>query len=253
MDTCPGTLPGTIVDPATGCSLDQLCPCDGPQGTDLEWNNHGQFVSCVTKASNTFRTLGLMTNAQKNAYVSAAGQSACGADPCKGNPLKNKASSPNSPALSLKVLSFAAAGLQAPNHARVFAGLTEVLANNQGQFVIPLRDAAGKVIKDDLAANKLQSSALPRGSYVVLRAGDGTVTQGLFGFMKKSSVSMSLTSGFVGASYGGVHNLSFEKQGDGVALLGKAGQDEFWKEVGQVRIQSTVTTAADLVKISVCQ
>ena len=252
-DNCAATLPGHLADPANGCAIDQLCPCEGPLGQDLEWNNHAQYVSCVKSAATTFNKKGLITNAVKNAYNTAAQAGECGTNPCAGNPLKNKASSPNSPALSISLLSFASSGAQAPATKRVFAGTTEIQPNASGVYVVPLRDSTGKVIKDALEPNRIQASSLPRGSFVVLRGGDGTVVQGLMGFMKKSAVSMDVSSSYNGAEHGGVRNLTFEHQGDGIALLGKANQDEFWKEIGKLHMKMTVTTAADLVKTHVCE
>ena len=77
-DLCAETFLGEIVDPGTGCSIDQLCPCDGPRGTNVSWRNHGKFVSCVAKSSGSFVDLGLITEFEKDAIVSSAAQSSCG-------------------------------------------------------------------------------------------------------------------------------------------------------------------------------
>jgi YVTN family beta-propeller protein len=77
-DICAFTPAGTPVDAATGCSIAQLCPCAGPRGTTQSWKNHGQYVSCVSQSAQSFVQQGLITAAQKNAIVSAAGQSSCG-------------------------------------------------------------------------------------------------------------------------------------------------------------------------------
>ena len=77
-DICAGTPLGTIVDPGTGCSIAQLCPCDGPRGSTESWRNHGKFVSCTAKASEGFVDMGLITDAEKSSIVSDAKQSACG-------------------------------------------------------------------------------------------------------------------------------------------------------------------------------
>jgi len=77
-DVCGLTSLTAVVDPTTGCSLIQLCPCAGPQGTTVAWTNHGQYQSCVAKSANSFVTLGLITPAQKDATISAAAQSSCG-------------------------------------------------------------------------------------------------------------------------------------------------------------------------------
>jgi hypothetical protein len=77
VDACPGTAAGTTVD-ATGCSIDQLCPCEGPFGSAGSWTNHGQYVSCVAHTAESFLAQGLITAAEKDATVSAAGRSSCG-------------------------------------------------------------------------------------------------------------------------------------------------------------------------------
>ena len=70
-DACVPTPQGEVVN-ATGCSIAQLCPCDN------EWKNHGKYVSCVAHTTKDFVDLGLITNGEKDAIVSAAGQSSCG-------------------------------------------------------------------------------------------------------------------------------------------------------------------------------
>jgi hypothetical protein len=77
-DVCAFTDFGEVVDGDTGCSIAQLCPCDGPRGTTQSWKNHGQYVSCVAKTSTNFRKQGLITNQQRDDIVSAAAQSSCG-------------------------------------------------------------------------------------------------------------------------------------------------------------------------------
>ena len=69
-DHCPGTTDGPV--DADGCSITQLCPCAGP------WTNHGAYVSCVAHETTRFVGLGLLTNKQRSALVSTAGQSDCG-------------------------------------------------------------------------------------------------------------------------------------------------------------------------------
>jgi len=72
VDACPQTAIGQVAD-ATGCSIAQLCPCNG------DWKNHGAFVSCNAKQTERFVSLLLMTSWEKDAWMSAAGQSSCGA------------------------------------------------------------------------------------------------------------------------------------------------------------------------------
>lgn len=78
IDVCAFTPLGETIDPTTGCSIGQLCPCSGPRGTTQPWKNHGQYVSCVTKSAQSFVQMGLITTTEKDAIVSAAGQSSCG-------------------------------------------------------------------------------------------------------------------------------------------------------------------------------
>jgi hypothetical protein len=77
-DVCEFTPAGELIDPSTGCSIGQLCPCEGPQGSSEPWKNHGKYVSCVTKAANDLKALGLITEEQKGQITAEAAQSACG-------------------------------------------------------------------------------------------------------------------------------------------------------------------------------
>jgi hypothetical protein len=76
LDACPGTDPGAVVD-ANGCSIEQLAPCSGPASGGT-WKNHGQYVSTVAQAAETFVASGLITEAQAEEIVSQAAQSHCG-------------------------------------------------------------------------------------------------------------------------------------------------------------------------------
>lgn len=70
-DQCPGT-PTSVVVNADGCSLAQLCPCNGP------WRNHGEYVRCaITHAWQFFRA-GLITAEQRREFVRNAIRSDCG-------------------------------------------------------------------------------------------------------------------------------------------------------------------------------
>lgn len=70
-DACLPTPAGQVVN-ASGCSLAQLCPCSNG------WKNHGAYVSCNARQSNAFVEAGLMTQAEKDAWMSQAGSSTCG-------------------------------------------------------------------------------------------------------------------------------------------------------------------------------
>jgi len=77
-DECATTPIGAITDPAHGCSIAQLCPCEGRRGAVMPWRNHGKYVSCVAHAADEFANAGLISQTAKNAAVSAAARSSCG-------------------------------------------------------------------------------------------------------------------------------------------------------------------------------
>ena len=77
-DLCADTPQGEIIDPSSGCTIAQLCPCDAPQGTTTQWRNHGKYISCTSRTSESFVALGLITDANKDVIVSAAAESNCG-------------------------------------------------------------------------------------------------------------------------------------------------------------------------------
>ncbi len=76
-DQCPETTLGDVVD-SVGCSINQLCPCEGPKGTDVHWKNKGQYVSCIAQSTEGFLEQGLITEAEKDAAIFAAAHSDCG-------------------------------------------------------------------------------------------------------------------------------------------------------------------------------
>ena len=76
LDLCPGTPAGAIVD-ANGCSIDQLAPCAGPASGGT-WKNHGQYVSTVAQAAESFVAQGLISEEQAEAILAQAAQSNCG-------------------------------------------------------------------------------------------------------------------------------------------------------------------------------
>lgn len=77
-DECPVTPSGAVTDPAHGCSIAQLCPCEGPRGTVMPWRNHGKYLSCVAHAAGDFESQGLISELTRDQLVSAAAQSSCG-------------------------------------------------------------------------------------------------------------------------------------------------------------------------------
>lgn len=77
QDRCADTTAGAIVN-ADGCSIEQLAPCAGPADGGT-WKNHGEYVSTVARAAESFVAAGLITEAEQDAILSAAAQSSCGA------------------------------------------------------------------------------------------------------------------------------------------------------------------------------
>jgi hypothetical protein len=77
-DTCGFTVPGVVVDPANGCSIQQLVPYSEPRGTTEPWKNYGQYVSSVAKTANSFLRLGLITEVEKHAISAESASSNCG-------------------------------------------------------------------------------------------------------------------------------------------------------------------------------
>ena len=60
-DGCPHTPAGAVIDPGSGCSLAELCPCTGPRGASTPWRNRGAFASCVAHTAQAFRAGGLLS------------------------------------------------------------------------------------------------------------------------------------------------------------------------------------------------
>ncbi len=77
-DVCDFTPAGQVVGKLTGCSIAELCPCDGPLSSHHGWHNHAQYVSCVTVMATAFRLEHLITTQQKVQVINAAAQSSCG-------------------------------------------------------------------------------------------------------------------------------------------------------------------------------
>jgi hypothetical protein len=71
LDSCPHTPSGDVID-RNGCSIDDLCPCDGP------WKNHGEYVGRFLAVSGEFVNEGLITEAERRRLLSRAADSDCG-------------------------------------------------------------------------------------------------------------------------------------------------------------------------------
>jgi len=87
-DQCPNTPAGTIVN-SHGCSIGELVPCAGP-ASGGSWRNHGAYVSAVAHAARDLLAAGLITEAQKDAIVSAAARSNCGKKPSHPKPARKR-------------------------------------------------------------------------------------------------------------------------------------------------------------------
>jgi hypothetical protein len=77
-DQCPNSAGGVVN--AQGCSLAQLCPCEGP------WQNHGEYVSCVIQHAWEFFRAGLINDDDRRSIIRDAIMSACGRHPDRSEP-----------------------------------------------------------------------------------------------------------------------------------------------------------------------
>jgi hypothetical protein len=75
-DACPNTPAGSMVT-GQGCSIDQLCPCEGPQ-SDAQWENPGKYLRCVSRATRSLRRDGQISRAQSLRILRGAARSGCG-------------------------------------------------------------------------------------------------------------------------------------------------------------------------------
>ena len=75
-DECPDTVANSTVTTA-GCSIEQLCPCDGPR-PDEHWANQREYARCVVRGARTLRRQGVVSRVQSLQIVRRALQSGCG-------------------------------------------------------------------------------------------------------------------------------------------------------------------------------
>ena len=92
-DSCPGTAKNAVVL-ASGCSVDQECPCGDP------WAAHDDYVTCVQDSVAQLVTDGVLESAEGNAMVRTASESECGNGPARrsadertGVPVENASTS----------------------------------------------------------------------------------------------------------------------------------------------------------------
>jgi hypothetical protein len=69
---------GTGVVNRRGCTIDQLCACDGPE-PDRAWKSHDKYLRCVKKKAKHFARHDLITRDERRAIVSDARATTCGA------------------------------------------------------------------------------------------------------------------------------------------------------------------------------
>jgi sugar lactone lactonase YvrE len=79
LDLCPQTSDGALID-ADGCSVAQLCPCEGPVETGA-WRNHGRYMVCTLRAVVRVGRHNELPRAQLRTLVPNAAGSACGKPP----------------------------------------------------------------------------------------------------------------------------------------------------------------------------
>jgi hypothetical protein len=60
-----------------GCSIEQLCPCDGPD-EDRSWKSHDQYFRCIKKKARDFRRKDLIDGEERGEILDAARSNNCG-------------------------------------------------------------------------------------------------------------------------------------------------------------------------------
>lgn len=75
-DQCDDTLSGAVVT-GSGCSVEQLCPCDGPASGGA-WDSQNSYVRCVARATRTLRRQGQLSRAESISVLRRAVRSSCG-------------------------------------------------------------------------------------------------------------------------------------------------------------------------------
>lgn len=75
-DHCPGTAAGSLIT-RDGCSIDQLCPCDGPVSGGA-WDSQNAYLRCVSEATRTLRRHGQISRNDSLQILRRASRSGCG-------------------------------------------------------------------------------------------------------------------------------------------------------------------------------
>ena len=55
-----------------GCTVAQQCVCGAA------WKNHGAYLQCIGRASESLRARGLLSTTERDRYVTGAAGSSCG-------------------------------------------------------------------------------------------------------------------------------------------------------------------------------
>lgn len=74
-DQCQNTTEGLVTQ--QGCSIAQLCPCDGP-ASGQQWETQTEYLRCIARATRTFRRSGQMSRAESLETLRRASRSGCG-------------------------------------------------------------------------------------------------------------------------------------------------------------------------------
>jgi hypothetical protein len=88
QDDSDGDLVGDVCDQCAdvtfspvnkrGCSIEQLCPCDGPDDEDRQWKSHDQYLRCIKKKARDFRRKDLITSEERAQILDSAKANQCG-------------------------------------------------------------------------------------------------------------------------------------------------------------------------------
>ena len=99
-DACPGTPAGEPVDPSDGCSISQICRCQGPRDSAERRRSHGRCVRCVSRASRSFAAQGRIRRDGRIELIRVASRFSCGSTSREVlRSLLPKARQPSSPGL----------------------------------------------------------------------------------------------------------------------------------------------------------
>jgi hypothetical protein len=61
-----------------GCSVSQLCPCDGPRKQRPAWRHRANYIGCVYRVSHAFMHTRLLSRRERRALIGQAKASRCG-------------------------------------------------------------------------------------------------------------------------------------------------------------------------------